>query len=172
VRSWPHVVDVVVGPSDVGAYFDTDVPDLAGRLAALANARDDRAAPREIQIGVRYDGPDLDEVARKLGRSRDELVALHTGAVYTVESIGFAPGFAYLTGLDPRLQLPRRDTPRPRAPAGSLAIAAAYTTVYPFESPGGWHLIGTLADNAPMFDGHGARLQLGDRVRFVVGGGA
>lgn len=172
VRSWPHVVDVVVGPSDVGAYFDADVPDLTGRVEALATARDERGAAREVQIGVRYDGPDLDEVARLLGMSRDELVALHTGAVYTVESIGFSPGFAYLTGLDPRLQLPRRDTPRPRVPAGSLAIAAGYTTVYPFDSPGGWHLIGTLADDAPMFDGHGARLQLGDRVRFVAGGDA
>lgn len=176
MRGWPHVVDVVVGPTDIGAYFDADVPDLTSRVAALATATDERETAREVEIGVRYDGPDLDDVARALGLSRDALVALHAGALYTVESIGFAPGFAYLTGLDPRLQLPRRDTPRPRVPAGSLAVAAGYTTIYPFDSPGGWHLIGSLADDTPMFDGHGARLQLGDRVRFVehhrVGGDA
>lgn len=172
VRGWPRIVDVVVGPSDVGAYFDAGVPDLTARIAALASARDERAAAREVRIGVRYDGPDLDEVARTVGLSRDEVVALHAGAVYTVESIGFAPGFAYLSGLDARLQLPRRDTPRPRVPAGSLAVAVGYTTVYPFDSPGGWHLIGTLADGVPMFDAHGARIQLGDRVRFVIGGDA
>lgn len=176
VRAWPHVVDLVVGPTDVGVYFDDVPPDVTPRIAALANVHDEREAVREIQIRVRYDGPDLDEVARWLGISRDEVVALHAGASYTVESIGFAPGFAYLTGLDPRLHVPRRETPRPRVPAGSLAIAAGYTTVYPFDSPGGWNLIGSLADDVPMFDRHGARLQLGDRVRFVerafVGGDA
>ena len=69
---------------------------------------------------------------------------------------GFAPGFAYLTGLDARLQLPRRATPRPRVPARSLAIAAQYTAVYPFDSPGGWHLIGSV--DTEMFGLHGALL--------------
>jgi KipI family sensor histidine kinase inhibitor len=79
--------------------------------------------------------------------------------------LGFRPGFAYLTGLDPALVLPRRATPRTRVPAGSLAIADVYTAIYPGESPGGWHLIGHVAE--PMFTEQGARLQLGDRVRFV-----
>ncbi len=176
VRAWPHVVDIVVGPTDVGVYFDDVTPDVNARIAALENVRDAREAAREVQLHVRYDGPDLDEVARWLRMPRAEVIALHAGARYTVESIGFAPGFAYLSGLDPRLHVPRRQTPRPRVPAGALAIAAGYTAVYPFDSPGGWNLIGSLADDAPMFDGHGARLQLGDRVRFVerafVGGDA
>jgi KipI family sensor histidine kinase inhibitor len=79
--------------------------------------------------------------------------------------LGFRPGFAYLTGLDPALVVPRRATPRPRVPAGALAIADVYTAVYPSESPGGWHLIGHVAE--PMFTAAGARLSLGDRVRFV-----
>ena len=88
-----------------------------------------------------------------------------TRHIYTVEFIGFAPGFAYLTALPLALQLPRRATPRTRVPAGSLAIASHYTAVYPFDSPGGWHLIGRVAQ--PMFGSDGAYLQLGDRVRFV-----
>jgi KipI family sensor histidine kinase inhibitor len=176
VKSWPHVVDVVVGPTDIGVYFDDAPADVSSRIASLADLREPPDAAREVRIRVRYDGPDLDEVARAVGLSRAEVVALHAGATYTVESMGFAPGFAYLTGLDIRLQVPRRETPRPRVPAGALAIAAGYTAVYPFDSPGGWHIIGSLADDTPMFDGHGARLQLGDRVRFVdhpfVGGDA
>ena len=83
-----------------------------------------------------------------------------------VDTIGFVPGFAYLTGLDEGLQLPRRATPRARVPAGSLAIADAFTAVYPFDSAGGWHLIGRVVD-VRMFDERGPLLELGDRVRFV-----
>jgi len=78
------------------------------------------------------------------------------------------PGFAYLRALDPRLVLPRRATPRPRVPALSVAIAGPYTGLYPFASPGGWHLLGTAVGFAP-FDAHtGAAMSLGDRVRFVA----
>ena len=112
-----------------------------------------------------YSGEDLDEVAQMLGIAREEVIRRHTGSEYSVAFTGFAPGFAYLVGLDPRLELPRRVTPRPRVPAGSLAIAGGFTAVYPFDSPGGWHLLGRVA--APMFGPAGSRLQLGDRVRFT-----
>jgi KipI family sensor histidine kinase inhibitor len=80
--------------------------------------------------------------------------------------MGFSPGFAYLGGLPPALELPRRATPRTRVPAGSLAIAGLQSAVYPFDSPGGWHLIGSVV-GVRMFGPDGPMLQLGDRVRFV-----
>lgn len=165
IRSWPGVVDVVVAHEDVAAYF-RGAPNVDDeRIAALAELRDLEEPGREHVLRARYDGADLDEIAAATKLSRDDVIALHSGGTYTVETIGFAPGFAYLVGLDARLTLPRRATPRPRVPARSLAIAAQYTAVYPFESPGGWHLIGSV--DATIFDDHGALLQLGDRVRFV-----
>lgn len=177
VRAWPGVVDVVVAPDDVAAYFaSTDAAPMArdadgqarwrARIAALATAPDDPAPVRDVILPAIYDGPDLDDVAARCGLSIADVIAQHAAATYDVAMMGFAPGFAYLTGLPSTLHLPRRTTPRTRVPAGSLAIAAGYTAVYPFASPGGWHLIGRVID-APMFGPDGARLQLGDRVRFA-----
>lgn len=165
VKAWPGVVDVVVSKGEVGVYFE-DAPLLdEGQVAALATLRDDEhVLVRDVVIHVRYDGPDLEHVAREAGMTVDEVMELHAGGNYVVETLGFAPGFAYLTGLDPRLALPRRETPRPRVPGGSVALAGGYTAVYPFASPGGWHLIGTALE--PMFGPAGARLAHGDRVRF------
>lgn len=166
VRAWPGVVDVVVARDDMAAYFDGPPQVDAEQLAALAHLPDDAEPAREVAIRVAYDGPDLDEVARATWLSTVEVRELHMAGTYVVDTIGFAAGFAYLAGLDPRLHLPRRATPRPRVPAGSLAIADAYTAVYPFDSPGGWHLIGRAVDTR-MFDQRGALLALGDHVRFV-----
>ncbi|HEY5928333.1 MAG TPA: carboxyltransferase domain-containing protein [Kofleriaceae bacterium] len=166
IRTWPGVVDVVVAGHDVAAYFDREPVIDRVRLAALANLRDDAEPVRDVAIRVVYDGPDLDDVARATQLSAAEVQRAHAAATYVVDTIGFAPGFAYLTGLPAQLHVPRRATPRARVPGGSLAIADAYTAIYPFDSPGGWHLIGRITD-APMFDERGARLQLGDRVRFV-----
>lgn len=95
-----------------------------------------------VCLDVRYDGPDLADVAQLAQCSTEEVVRRHAAPTYTVGFIGFAPGFAYLLGTDPILHLPRRDAPRERVPAGSVAIAAGYTSVYPRESPGGWLLLG------------------------------
>lgn len=166
VRAWPGVVDVVVARHDVAAYFDGAPMVTAAQLRALASAPDDPAAARDVELRARYDGPDLAEVARQLGHTVEQVAALHSAATYTVETMGFAPGFAYLGGLPAALELPRRATPRTRVPAGSIAIAGAQSAVYPFDSPGGWHLIGAVVD-VRMFGPDGALLQLGDRVRFV-----
>jgi KipI family sensor histidine kinase inhibitor len=168
IRTWPGVVDVVVALEDVAAYFVSTPHVDPAWIAKLADLREPTEPPREHVIAARYTGEDLDAVAQAAGLSRDDVIALHSGATYTVETIGFAPGFAYLTGLDGRLHIPRRATPRPRVPARSLAIAAQYTAVYPFDSPGGWHLIGSV--DTEMFGIHGALLQLGDRVRFARSG--
>ncbi len=141
----------------------------ADELVAARPAADDTTGGRLVEIPTRYDGDDLGEVAERSGLSVDELVALHTGREYRAYFLGFMPGFAYLGRLDPRIVAPRLRTPRARVPAGSVAVADGQTAVYPFASPGGWHLIGTT-DRA-MFDpsrAEPALLRAGDRVRFVA----
>lgn len=127
-------------------------------------------APRshEVEIAVTYDGPDLDDVATLTGLTRAEVVGAHTGRPWRVAFGGFAPGFAYLVGGDPRLTVPRRDHPRPSVPAGSVGLAGEFSGVYPRTSPGGWQLLGTTAltlwdvDRDPP-----ALLTPGTTVRFV-----
>jgi KipI family sensor histidine kinase inhibitor len=125
-------------------------------------------APAEdvVEIPVRYDGPDLPDVAAHWGVAETEVARIHAAAEYRVAFCGFAPGFGYLTGL-PR-EVPRRATPRTAVPAGSVALAGPYTGVYPRSSPGGWQLIGTtdavLWDHARV---PAALLAPGTRVRFT-----
>jgi inhibitor of KinA len=124
--------------------------------------------PITFGIPVRYDGADLSEVAERLQLSENEVIRLHTEAIYTVFMVGFLPGFPYLGPLPAALRLPRRDTPRLRVPVGSVAIAGAQTGIYPQASPGGWHLLGRT--DFPLFDSSQnppARLQPGMQVRFV-----
>jgi inhibitor of KinA len=151
----------------------TRLAELVERMDALKPADDDVAEP--IVIDVRYggeDGPDLEEVARRTGLAPAEVIGIHCGALYRVYFLGFAPGFGYLGPLPERLRLPRRDSPRVRVPAGSVAIAGAQTAIYPLETPGGWHLIGRTdafmweADRDPP-----ALLQAGRSVRFRAVGG-
>ena len=95
-----------------------------------------------VEIAVTYDGEDLAAVAEACRLTTAEVISRHSEATYRAAFCGFVPGFAYLTGLDPALELPRRASPRTRVPAGSVAIAAGYSAVYPTTSPGGWHLLG------------------------------
>lgn len=142
------------------------------RLASELTASDVPPAPpraREaVEIPVRYDGPDLADVAALWGVTAAEAVALHADVEYTVAFCGFAPGFGYLTGLPERYDVPRRSTPRTAVPAGSVGLAGPYTGVYPRASPGGWQLIGrtdaVLWDTARV---PAALLSPGTRVRFV-----
>lgn len=123
---------------------------------------------RLVEIPVRYDGEDLQHIAELASLSVDELIALHSGGEYFAEFCGFAPGFSYLSGLPDALHFARRSTPRTRVPAGAVAIAAGYCAVYPRESPGGWHLLGTTS--LAMWDAaraSPATLEPGMRVRFV-----
>ncbi|MFG2131466.1 allophanate hydrolase subunit 1 [Streptomyces sp. NPDC048751] len=126
-----------------------------------------------VEIPVRYDGPDLADVAAHWGVAEDEVAAVHASAEFRVAFCGFAPGFGYLTGLPPRYDVPRRATPRTAVPAGAVALAGPYTGVYPRSSPGGWQLIGTtdavLWDHARV---PAALLSPGTRVRFVATGPA
>lgn len=140
---------------------------LALELVARAQPRE-RGAARLVEIPVRYDGPDLAEVARLSAATEAEIVALHSGRTYLAYFLGFMPGFAYLGELDPRITAPRLDEPRTRVPAGSVAIAGRQTAVYPLASPGGWRLIGRT--ELALFDPSReppALVRAGDRVRFV-----
>jgi 5-oxoprolinase (ATP-hydrolysing) subunit B len=164
------VVDLVPAARTVLVRFATE--EGARSAASEIQRRNPRPLADEdgplVEIPVRYDGADLAEVAASSGLSVAEVIALHTGAHYRVAFIGFAPGFAYLAGLPAALQLPRRPSPRPKVTAGSVAIAGEFSAVYPGESPGGWHLIGTSdlrlweLDRQPP-----ALLQPGNRVRFA-----
>src|SRR6185436_11331559 len=99
-------------------------------------------APALKKIAVIYDGPDLPRVAKHNQISVDEVCRRHAAREYKVYALGFAPGFPYLGDLDPRLHTPRLDSPRPRVPAGAIAIGGQHTGIYPVDGPGGWNLIG------------------------------
>jgi antagonist of KipI len=139
-------------------------------LARGENAASEESEGRLHRIPTKYggeEGPDLAFVAREKGLSEAEVVALHSGRDYTALMLGFTPGFAYLGALPEELRLPRRATPRPRVAAGSVAIAAAQTAVYPSASPGGWHVLGRTSHR--LFDPCAdppALVRPGDRVRF------
>ena len=168
------VNDVVPSYASVTIHYDPSIieyRELHGRLIDVIESELGhpvaQTSPVEHVIPVRYDGDDLDYVALQTRLSRDEVIEIHAAAVYRVFVIGFVPGFAYLGPLDQRLVLPRRESPRKRVPAGSVAIAEAQTGVYPSETPGGWQLIGTTETR--MFDPNRpspSLLAAGDRVRF------
>lgn len=174
---WADVDDLVPAARTllVVARPSTDL-DALGRAVITAAATASRVsaeAPSPIvEILVRYDGPDLEEVARLTGLAVDEVVLAHTQTPWRVGFGGFAPGFAYLVHGDQRLRVPRRAEPRIRVPAGSVALAGEYSGIYPRESPGGWQLIGTT--DAVLWDAERqppALLVPGTVVRFVEGRG-
>ena len=143
--------------------------ELADRLPGLELPPAEAVAGETVEIPVRYDGEDLPEVAGLTGLEPEEVVRRHTAPEYTVAFLGFSPGFPYLVGLDPALEVPRRDTPRTSIPAGSVGLAGNQTGIYPTATPGGWQLIGrtevTLFD--PARDPP-ALLAPGTRLRFTV----
>lgn len=146
--------------------------DAPARVAAELTAAELPPAPPRaravVELPVRYDGPDLADVAAHWGVPEREVARIHAQTEFRVAFCGFAPGFGYLTGLPPRYDVPRRATPRTAVPAGSVALAGPYTGVYPRSSPGGWQLIGTtdavLWDHARV---PAALLSPGTPVRFV-----
>jgi len=142
------------------------------RAIQVYPARTDLSAGRTIELPVYYSiesGPDLGRLAEVAQISTDEVIAIHGQTDYLVYTIGFAPGFAYLGEVDPRIAAPRLATPRARVPRGAVAIADRQTAVYPAPSPGGWNIIGLCP--TPLFD---AKLdpcmpfKIGDSVRFTA----
>ena len=143
---------------------------LSAAGAGLPAAASADADPAACEIPVCYGGdfgPDLEALAAHAGLAPAAVVALHTGAAYRVAMLGFMPGFPYLLGLDARLRMPRRASPRPRVPRGSVAIGGAQTGIYPRDLPGGWHLIGRTP--LDVFDARRAPpalLRPGQALRF------
>ncbi len=174
LRAVPGVIDVIVTeehvavvrdsvflPTPQGESFEAAVAAALSReTSSAADESRPRTAPRVHVVSVRYDGADLEECGARLGLTRKGLMAIHASGTYEVKMIGFLPGFAYLGDLDARLVLPRRESPRTRVAPASVAMADEYTAIYPFASPGGWHLLGTATDFEPF------TFELGDCVRF------
>lgn len=141
---------------------------VAGASAGSGSPVAPTAAGPVVELPVVYDGEDLDEVAALTGLPVDDVVRRHLAGRYTVAFGGFMPGFAYLTGLDPALRTPRRADPRPRVPAGAVAIADGYSAVYPAATPGGWRLLGRCATTLFDVDREPPALLVpGASVRFV-----
>ncbi|GAA4338444.1 allophanate hydrolase subunit 1 [Klenkia terrae] len=164
------VLDVVPAGRTVLVALD---PTRTSVDAVTRWVRDARPVPgarpeaEELEVPVVYDGADLADVAEVLGCSPAEVVTRHTGTVWTVAFCGFAPGFGYATAGDGDWAIPRRSSPRTRVPAGSVALAGEFSSVYPRESPGGWQLLGRT--DLAMFDvdrDPAALLRPGVRVRF------
>ncbi|MEU7853105.1 allophanate hydrolase subunit 1 [Nonomuraea sp. NPDC049141] len=170
------VVEIVPGPETVlvvapGADQGLLRARLDELLGEVLESGPEREAPlgagQAVVIPVVYDGEDLDSVAGLAGIPVDEVIARHTGRELVVGWLGFAPGFAYLTGLDPVLHLPRLATPRTSVPAGSVAIAGPYSAIYPTASPGGWRLLGRTSTRIWDVDADPPSLfRPGTRVRF------
>ena len=165
----PPASEIVVGAQTVLLRFDSRRYTHDQVFASIETGARSAPVEQEHRVPVIYDGPDLPVVADQCGLSITELIQRHSSMVYRAEFCGFSPGFAYLSGLDQALHRPRRSTPRPRVPRGAVAIAGPYCAIYPTESPGGWHLLGTT--EVPMFDVHHpqpAVIRPGDLVRFEV----
>jgi inhibitor of KinA len=170
----PAAEDIVPSYLSIAVFYDClqrSYADIAAEVVAVCErgARSGiQAAPgREHVLPTRYDGLDLSDVAARTGLSEEEVIARHSGRSYRVDIIGFVPGFAYLSELDASLALARREQPRPRIAAGSVAIAGLQTAVYPLVTPGGWHIIGSTT--AVLFDPlrkEPSLLRAGDTVRF------
>jgi len=171
VRGLAGVEDVVPGERTLLVTVSTpgDLDALrAGLTDVASHPVSASTATRTVEIPVVYDGPDLALVAARTGLSVAEVIEAHTASPWRVGFGGFAPGFAYLVGGDPRLEVPRRAEPRTVVPAGSVGLAGRYSGIYPRSSPGGWQLIGHT--DAVLFDVEEdppALLQPGTEVRFV-----
>jgi inhibitor of KinA len=175
-QQYPFILDIIPAFCSCVVLFDDDLicfDELSSLLMEKKEAMLSAYLPEPVihEIAVCYGGewgPDLDFVCSHTGLSRDEVIAQHTGTLYTVFAVGFIPGFSYLGPLNHRLYVPRLKTPRVKVPAGSVGIALNQTGIYPFDSPGGWQLIGWTGiklfdkDQAPY-----SRLKMGDRVRFI-----
>ncbi len=174
----PGVRDVVPAFRSVAVYFEplrTDQRRLeAETRRAASDARhlaETSPSQSTVEIPVCYEpelGPDLDAVASRAQLDRDTVIHLHAGRTYRVFMLGFVPGFAYLGSLDPRIAVPRRQTPRAAVAAGSVGIAGEQTGVYPCRTPGGWQIIGRTP--IAMFSAsrpESSLLRAGDHVRFV-----
>ncbi|MCT3039104.1 5-oxoprolinase subunit PxpB [Leuconostoc mesenteroides] len=171
------LVDIIPAYREVTFVFDSLVIDIASFKHFLEKQLNKMDGEIVDKKGTHYDIPvlyndevglDLLEVAKYHGLSIEEVIHLHTAQAYRIYMLGFLPGFAYLGGLDAKLHTPRKNTPRLRIPAGSIAIGGEQTGYYPVDSPGGWQIIGQTP--LVMFDSNRPEIKLhaGDRMKFYA----
>ena len=175
-----YIIDLISSYASVLLIFD--VPNIShseikrivrASLAKLEKSSKKSGVSEEKQVitlPVLYggeNGPDLSTIAKNAGISEREVISIHESKPYLVYAIGFAPGFAYLGEVDPKIATPRLETPRLTVPKGAVAIADRQTAVYPAESPGGWNIIGICP--IPMFNSlspPSRPVSVGDTVKF------
>ena len=175
-----YIIDLISSYASVLLIFD--VPNIShseikrivrASLAKLEKSSKKSGVSEEKQVitlPVLYggkNGPDLSTIAKNAGISEREVISIHESKPYLVYAIGFAPGFAYLGEVDPKIATPRLETPRQPVPKGAVAIADRQTAVYPAESPGGWNIIGICP--IPMFNSLSPPympVSVGDTVKF------
>ena len=177
IKPLDGVLEVVIGMNTLSVFTHPLSFNALNALQEQLNEMSEHidAKPikgKHVELPVRYGGefgPDLKSMAQSLTLSVEDVVKLHTEAVYTVYFIGFQPGFPYLGGLNEKLYFPRRETPRTSVPAGSVGIGGEQTGVYPFSSPGGWQLLGQT--DVPLFDltqNPPTKLSAGDTLQFTA----
>lgn len=177
INKMPEVIEVVIGMNTLSVFtLPLTWTELRAFEKKLASLLDDIPSKtingKHVEIPVHYGGkhgPDLAAMAKALNLSVEDVVNLHTEATYTVYFIGFQPGFPYLGGLSESLYFPRHAIPRTQVPAGSVGIGGEQTGVYPFESPGGWQLLGQT--DTALFDltkDSPTLLNAGDTLRFTA----
>lgn len=165
----PRITEIVPGARTVLLDGIAEPRLLARELPRWEIPPLTRSSEAAVEIPVRYDGPDLADVAQMWGVSPEDVGRVHAATAFRVAFCGFAPGFGYLTGLPEKYHVPRRSDPRTKVPAGAVALAGPYTGVYPRSSPGGWQLIGT-ALRTVLWDENrepAALFAPGTQVRFV-----
>jgi KipI family sensor histidine kinase inhibitor len=167
------VRQAIAGYASVTVHFDPDQithDALAAAIKRLASKRPPMAEPGRLhRIPVVYDGPDMEAVSSVLALSPAKIIEFHTKPIYRVFLVGFVPGWGYLGRLPEELELPRRQVPRTKVPAGSVAIAGRQTGIYPVATPGGWHLIGRTSVKLFLPDSDPPCLfRAGDRVKFFA----
>jgi KipI family sensor histidine kinase inhibitor len=167
------VRQAIAGYASVTVQFDPDQTSheaLGAAIKRLASKRPPMAEPGRLhRIPVIYDGPDMEAVSVVLGLAPSMIVEIHTRPIYRVFLVGFVPGWGYLGPLPEELELPRRQVPRTKVPAGSVAIAGRQTGIYPLPTPGGWHLIGRTSVRLFLPDSDPPCLfRAGDRVKFFA----
>ena len=166
IKAMSNILDVVPAYNSLAVHFDPVVIDSYALKASVLSAINEAGAEEFeegtlFELPVEYDGMDLEEVMAQKNLSKEEVIELHTSKEYLVSMVGFRPHFPYLLGLDSKLEMNRRETPRIRIPAGSVAIGGSQTGVYPVQGPGGWNIIGNMKNLETL-----TSVKAGDRIKF------